>query len=1345
MPRIAAFLAAALAAAAPAARAAEAVTVSDLRSEDLKDPLGIDVRAPRFSWKIFPVDPAARGTRQTAYRVLAASSPAILAEDRGDLWDSGRVESSDSVLVEYRGKPLSSGAACWWKVRVWDERGAPSGWSKPARFTLGLLEPSDWDARWIGSDRTFRKIEKLPPEGEYLADPWFRKTFELPERPVRATAYVASVGYHELYVNGGKASDAVLAPCVSDHKRRARYVTYEIAPLLRSGRNAIGLWLGTSWSIFPPHRSPDKPLTPIAIARVDIELPGGKSLRIATDETWRTHPSPNALLGVWMFMDFGGECYDAAKEIPEWCSPDLDDSSWKPATVYAPKLVLSAQMVEPNRSVREIRPVAVAEAGPGAYRVDMGVNFAGFVEIDVRGKPGDLVQFLFSEAPQKSMTHNLRSAYRIGPSGRGTFSNRFNYMVGRWIEIRGLSYRPALEDVRGWLVRTDYRRAGWFACSNALLERIYDTTLWTFENLSLGGYLVDCPQRERMGYGGDGHATLETGLVSYELGPFYAKWSEDWRDVQSKGPVWGAGTEPPSAAAEAARKDAADAGNLPYTAPTYWGGGGPAWSGFCVTMPWEVYEHRGDRRILEANLPTIERWLAFLETKARGNLLRRWGGEWDFLGDWLWPGAEGVNGDTRETLFFNNSYWVYNLETASKIARVLGRDDLAKAYAARAEEVRRAIHAEFYVPGDRSYANGFQAYLAIALLTRIPPEEIRPAVLERLEEEILVRRKGHFWGGITGGTFIVKTLIELGRSDLLFEMATKEDYPGWGDMLRRGATTLWESWEGKDLSLLHSSYLHIGAWFIEGLAGIRPDPEAPGYRKFRIEPWIPKGRGLEWVQGRLESPYGTIRSSWRVSNGRLALEVTVPANSEATLAIPAPDARAVTEGGRPAAESEGVQPLGVERGRATFLLAPGTYRFEAPATVASREPAIEARDLVALLEARTEKASRGGAFEAFEKRLGAGLEPARATVRAYEENDLFTYAAVASDDGEGTAPSRVRKCFVVEPGTIVLEDFARPASGAAGAPEVDGRRSRVREGPFEVVGGTVFSGGAEAARCLRVFRIARAGGPDEPLRSELARAEDGTLRLRVTADRSALTLSLPADPLEAGEIEIASEAGALLLPRRLLPSGILPHGPEGARQLERWDAAYRGERLPGWDPGRPSEALVEAVEGGSIRPGRAVEFGCGAGTNAIYLAGRGFEVTAVDIAPTGIEIARKRAREAGVRVRWLVADVLALPDLGPFDFVFDRGCYHHLRRLDATGYVEALRRVSRPGTRVLILAASDREARGGGPPPVSEEEIRGDFSALFEIESLGETRFERPEPGARGPLAWSILLRRKAD
>ncbi len=380
------------------------------------------------------------------------------------------------------------------------------------------------------------------------------------------------------------------------------------------------------------------------------------------------------------------------------------------------------------------------------------------------------------------MTHRLHSAYIIGPSGKGTFRNRFNYGVGRWITIRGLQAKPSAEQVRGWLVRTDYARAGHFECDNDLLNRIYDVTLWTFENLSLGGYVVDCPHRERMGYGGDAHATTRTALDNYSLAAFYTKWAEDWRDVQGSASAWG--TE--KAEGQAGGGGKIEPGNLPYTAPTYWGGGGPAWSGFCITLPWEVYRRYGDTRILEENFPMMQRWLEFLETKAKDDLLVRWGGEWDFLGDWLWPGAKGVNGDTPETLFFNNCYWIYNLQTAARITEILGQQEAAARYHQRAETVAKAAHGRFFQPADSSYVNGLPSYLAIALMVGVPPQDVRPAVWKRLEQEILVNRKGHIWAGITGGAFLFKTLLESERNDLIYEMVRQEDYPGWGDQLRRG-------------------------------------------------------------------------------------------------------------------------------------------------------------------------------------------------------------------------------------------------------------------------------------------------------------------------------------------------------------------------------------------------------------------------------------------------------------------------------------------------------------------------------------------------------------------------------
>jgi alpha-L-rhamnosidase len=894
----------------------------DLRCEYLKDPLGIDAERPRLSWKLEAADPSARGQHQTAYQVLVAGSERLLARDTGDVWDSGQVNSDQSNHIVYSGSALSSGASCFWKVRVRDEHGVLSTWSKPARWTMGLLNPSDWSAEWIGTDQQFVEVKGLPPEGDFLSDPWFRKVVTLQEKPLRATIYVASVGYHELYVNGKKLTDDVLGPSVADHTRRARYVTYEIADHLRAGSNVIGLWLGTSWSVYPLYKTDDKPQTPIVIAQAHIEMPDGQIQPLVTDETWKTHPSPNVLLGTWMFMNYGGEYYDAGRELPNWCDADLDDVDWKPATIYHPKLTLSAEMVEPNRRVRRIRPVAVKQLDDGGYRVDMGVNFAGFVELDVKGQPGDIVELQFSERQDKLMTHRLRSAYRIGPEGRGTFRNRFNYGSGRWILIKGLGYKPELRDIRGYLVRTDFQRAGWFECSHKLLNDIYEMVLWTFENLSLGAYVVDCPQRERMGYGGDAHATTQTALNNYRLGAFYTKWSQDWRDVQGKDTAWGLGEKATNQNAPT------DPGNLPYTAPTYWGGGGPAWSGYCVTLPWYVYRHYGDLRILEENFPTIQRWLAFLETKAKNDMLVRWGGQWDFLGDWLWPGAEGVNGDTRETLFFNNCYWVYNLQTAAKIADALGKKEIAAEYRGRADTVGKAVHKEFFDPQENGYVNNLQAYLAASLLVGLVPDELRPAVWKRFEHEILIRRKGHFWGGITGGYFIVKNLLEFDRPDLMFEMAGKEDYPGWGDMLRRGATTFWEAWDGSN-SQLHSSYLHIGAWFIEGLGGIKPDPDAPGYKRFIIKPGVLTDQRLEWVKASLESPYGEIRSDWKVSEGTIQLRVSVPPNSTATLYLPTSNPKSIREGNVSAAKVRGVKRLRDEEGRCVLEIQPGRYDFEA--------------------------------------------------------------------------------------------------------------------------------------------------------------------------------------------------------------------------------------------------------------------------------------------------------------------------------------------------------------------------------------------------------------------------------
>lgn len=892
--------------------ASASVEVTNLRCEYLKEPMGLDVANPRLSWQLLATRAGARGVRQTGYQILVASSGDLLQRDRADLWDSGTVASNESVNITYEGKRLNSGAECFWKVRVKDEREHWSAWSRPVQWTMGLMQPSGWRGQWIGSPDAPEKLPAGKPVDNTQPDPWFRKTFELPVAPTRAVIYVASVGYHECYVNGQRIGDAVLAPATTDHSRRARYVAYDITRNLKQGPNVIALWLGVSWSIFPAYQSKDKPAAPIVRVQAQIELPGSGKIQVVTDSSWRTHPSPNTLLGYWDAHGFGGERYDANLELTNWCDTGFDDAAWKQAAVFHPEFILSADKTEPNRLTGEIKPVAVTEATNGDYRVDMGVNYAGWFEMELTGQPGDRVEFQFSERQNASMTFGLHSTYILGSSGKGVFRNRFNYMSGRWVQVSGLRTRPALNQMRGWVIHTDYQRASDFACDQPLLNKIYQTTLWTFENLSLGGYVVDCPQRERRGYGGDGSATIQTALDNYQLGAFCTKWMEDWRDVQ--------------------RGD----GFLPHTAPTQLGGGGPAWSGFCVLLPWKMYCFYGDQKILRQSFPTIQSWLKFLESQSRRNMLVAYGGGWGFLGDWQWPKFSADRrelekqkkffSDTQESLFFNNCCWIYNLETAAKIAEVIGEKEAAAAYRNRADTIRAAVHPTFFNPTDNSYVNGFPAYLAIALLVDLPPQSLRAAVWRRLEQEIMVNRNGHIWAGITGGGILFNTLLEKNRNDLLYAMISKEDYPGWGYMLRNGATTFYEDWDCNG-SYLHNSYLYAGSWFIENLAGIR-QPDA-GYGHFVIEPWIDQRQGPQSVRAHHDSLYGRIATDWKIENNTLRLDATVPPNTDARLRLHHVISSTIRESTRPLNGAEGVL-VESETGAVTVLrLGSGHYAFTA--------------------------------------------------------------------------------------------------------------------------------------------------------------------------------------------------------------------------------------------------------------------------------------------------------------------------------------------------------------------------------------------------------------------------------
>jgi len=897
----------------PASRVASGqttLTVEGLRCEYLSNPLGIDVEKPRLSWTL----PAGLGGgQQSAYQVLVAGSPARLRRNQGDLWDSGKVISAQTAFVAYAGRPLGSGVEAWWKVRVWDQDGHVTPWSAPAHWSMGVLRDSEWHGRWIGLARPAGVKEGTP-----LPFPWLRKTFTLPRKPQRGTAYVNALGYYELYVNGKKVDDYVLAPAVVDYSKRNWYLTHEITDYLVEGSNTVALWLGRGWYVRGhPGVVYDGPLVR---AQFDITLPDGKVVALGTDGTWKAKASPITPLGRGTaFGDYGGEHYDARLEDPNWNGVKLDDSAWESAATFDPsKVVTSAQMVEPNRILETLRPVKIDKTPDGGWLIDMGKNYTGWLELrlPLGMTAGNSLKVEFADNPPvggRYNTYNQRDEYvtRAGPNQ--VVRSRFNYHAFRYAHVTGLNQAPVAENVRGYFMRTSYGRNGEFESSDDLLNRIYRLVTWTYECLTLNGYVVDCPTRERLGYGGDAGTSLETGLYNFDTGGLYNRWAANWRDAQ----------DPQS-------------GDLPYTAPNYpdQGGGGPMWCGFVVTMPWQVYLNYGDKRILEANYPMIQKWLAFADSKTKDNILEPYLSvgmsiaQWNYLGDWVTPGQkqQGFGDDPARNPvsahFINNAHYLYTLQIAAKIAAILDKPADAAMYTERAATLRRTLHERYFVAPD-SYATGQQPYLALALLLGIVPQELRAGVAKNLEDTILVKDSGHFNSGMHGTYFLLKELMEDDRNDLIYQMVSKRDFPSWGYMLAQGATTSWESWFGE--SHIHDTLISVGAWFIEGIGGIRVDEKAPGFRHFFLKPALVGD--LTFARTSYKSVHGMIVSNWRIENGTLHMEATVPPGTSATLYLPSSAPDAVTERGRPAAQARGVRSSGVEKGKAVFELASGTYQF----------------------------------------------------------------------------------------------------------------------------------------------------------------------------------------------------------------------------------------------------------------------------------------------------------------------------------------------------------------------------------------------------------------------------------
>jgi alpha-L-rhamnosidase len=954
--------------------AAFAADLTNLRCEYRTNPLGIDVEKPRLSWVI---QSARRGERQTAYQVLLASSETLLKKDKGDLWDSGKVASDQSIQVEYAGKPLESRMVCHWKVRVWDKDGKASDWSKPALWTMGLLKPEDWQAKWIKA------------EGDGTS-PWLRKEFTLAAAPDRATAFVNVKGYCELYVNGKKVGDDVLSPAVAVYRKRTLYNTYDISKYLHAGNNCVGVWLGLGLC----YNRKGQEHMPIARVQLDMSV-GGQRIVVGTDPTWTWMDSSHTEFG-WGWCGNGRENIDARRYIDGWNEVGCTNGSWKPVEEFAePTGVATAQACPPNRITKKFPMVKCTAMTTNMFELDFGTNLNGWFTLKLpKLEAGHKVTIRFADKRLQTAEEEKNSGvWKLntdhGPAAYTTFNQQLefisagkpgeqiwpkhNYFSFRYAIVEGLPAAPAPGDAEALMIESDLESAGTFECSNNLFNRINQVNLWTIRCLNLGGYMVDSPHRERMGYG-DGQNMIDTHIMYQNASAFYGKWAVDWLDDQN--PVTGKSVQyAPNGACPDGTPDA----NCWFL-----------WGGMVDVMPWKAYLYYGDRRLLErAYEPMVRYPTVYLESFYPEGGIRGQGG--DSGCDWVAPRI-GMTAPPGSDLFVN-CYRVYLMDLLAKSADVLGRTEEAKRHRVKGDGLKALINAAYYKRDERLYDSDRQLSQAMPLLMGLVPDGLREGVIKNLDEIIRGKNKGHLDTGMLGTYFLLRSLREMGRNDLAFSIVSQEDFPGWGYLLSQGMTTFGEQWDGI-WSQIHSCFASVGSWFYQGLAGILPDESGPGFKKIIIKPAVVGD--LTWVKCSYDSIHGRIVSNWKLDAGKLTMEVTIPMNTTATVYVPANDAAGVTESGKPAAKAEGVKFLRMENSAAVYEIGSGSYRFQS--AVPDKKSSVALPAVVSIKETNLDTSAGAN---------GSEIQSSGTLVRAYYFGDatditvhgvLFKGAANAAGD-----------------------------------------------------------------------------------------------------------------------------------------------------------------------------------------------------------------------------------------------------------------------------------------------------------------------------------------------------------
>ncbi len=883
------------------------MTIHKLRCEDACNPLGIDSTNPRLSWQIHS---ESRGVAQIGYQIQVASSPELLSGPTPDLWNSGRVDSSDSVSIPYEGSPLTSRQRAFWRVSVWDNQGNLSVSAGQDFWEMGLLAQTDWEAQWIGGQTLGGSRTTAPA-------PFLRRTFCVPQAVSKARIYVTALGLYDLSINGISVGDQVLAPGWTDYRKRVRYQVYDVTSAIQVGENAMGAILGDGWycgNVEWRGRNlyGDRPLL---LAQLELTLDDGSVQRIVSDAAWRYAFGPIIESDLLM-----GESYDARREFEGWSQGAFDDSKWMGVEVDRPTTNLVAQMSPPIRVTQEILPIADpverSKWPLPEFIFDMGQNMVGWVRLKVNGPAGTTIRLRFAEVLKPDggvYLDNLRSAKQTdyytlrGDKNGEVWEPKFTFHGFRYVEVEGFPSKPTRDSITGIVVHSDVEETGTFECSDPLVTQLQKNIQWG----QRGNFVdvpTDCPQRdERLGWTGDAQVFVRTAAFNRDVSTFFEKYETDLSDAQSE-----KGEIPPIAP------------NTNVVGPD----GGPAWADAFVICPWTIYQMYGNTKILRDHFEGMKRFVDWMESTAKDGI-RCYEGYEGFrgFGDWL-----STNADTPNEVL-GTAFLAYSAHLLSKIATVLGHSPDAEHYMQLFKTTRSAFQQNFLAPAGRLVSQS-QTTAVLALHFDLLPEESRAKVAQALVDDIGGRGM-HLSTGFVGTPYINHVLTKAGRLDIAYNLLLQKSWPSWLYPVTQGATTIWERWDGwthdkgfQDVgmnSFNHYAYGAIGEWLYGTVAGICLEPIEAGFGHVRLEPM--PGGGLTSARASYDSVRGPIVSDWQIDGNEFRWNVTIPANAIATAIFPFGSLATTTEDGCPVSEAGGVIAAADSFGKTHLNLGSGTYSF----------------------------------------------------------------------------------------------------------------------------------------------------------------------------------------------------------------------------------------------------------------------------------------------------------------------------------------------------------------------------------------------------------------------------------